>query len=129
MLVADGMISLRFIEENPTYSYADMHNITNVTMDKRDEIRKFRSYFRLFGYEGDNEEVDDIHLNVLDQIKLTPFFKIFNMRGYKDVRALHIWFGTEYYRAIRHYDVSDNIFFLLKGINIYFDRLYYVFHS
>lgn len=116
MMVEDGMKDLRFIEENPQYSYADMNTITNASMSGRDEISKFRSYFRLFGFEGDYEEVDEIQLNVLDQIMLAPFFKIFNMNGYKDVSKLHIWFGTEYYRAIRHYDKSDNIFFLLKGM-------------
>lgn len=130
MNVEQGFKDIKFIEENPGYSYGDVYHVVNTTdREQSGEISKFRSYFRVFGFRGSYQDVDDVQLNTLDHIKLAPFFKIFNMRGYRDVNKLHIWFGTEYYRAIRHYDKSDNIFFLLKGMFFFFcTKIKYIFY-
>ena len=92
--------------------------------NETNQFTKLYSYFRILSiprkpdnhdedeeYDEEHHDafIDGIQLNILDRIHLWPYFDIFNLsNGYQDINDMHLWFGTEYYRAIRHYDKPNN---------------------
>ena len=97
---------------NKTHFYSADISDNSVHLSK---YTKLYSYFKIFEMRGFNQMVTATQLNTLDQIHLSPYFDIFDMNGFLDVNDVNIWFGTEYYRTIRHFDKADNLFFLLSG--------------
>ncbi len=111
--VGNGIKELNRIEKNGIY---------DDDIDNNDTITSLRTYFSLLGFKNNNEknklQISDLQLNSLDHISLAPFFKLFDTNGlksYSDIRHMNIWYATEYYRAVRHFDKANNLFFVLKG--------------
>eukprot|EP01084_Bolivina_argentea_P300149 517465_1 len=88
----------------------DMESFLNHT-DKFDDVKnqykKFYSYMKVFDIEDETMDAD-----VFEHIDLLPFIELFEI---DTVSNVHLWFGTTYYRTIRHYDKTHNLFFMLKG--------------
>eukprot|EP00484_Ammonia_sp_Unknown_P027645 CAMPEP_0197035194 /NCGR_PEP_ID=MMETSP1384-20130603/13052_1 /TAXON_ID=29189 /ORGANISM="Ammonia sp." /LENGTH=504 /DNA_ID=CAMNT_0042465223 /DNA_START=78 /DNA_END=1589 /DNA_ORIENTATION=+ len=85
----------------------DMHHMYN----------KSYTYFNILRLGGSHKpDISPLQLTLLDHIQLHPFYDIFNIeRGFYDIDDVHIWFGNENYRAVRHFDRNENLFFMLKG--------------
>ena len=91
-------------------------NNNNNNNNDSDILWREHTYFRLMGLNEGETKFDSLQLNTLDHIRLSDYFKIFNVyNGYQHITDIHLWFGLNQYRAIRHFDTSNNLFFLLKG--------------
>eukprot|EP01084_Bolivina_argentea_P047206 86982_1 len=74
---------------------------------------KYYTYFGLLSSDLDA-------MNFIDHISLSPYFQLFNLsHGYNDIESMHFFFANSYYRTIRHYDKSPNLFFMLNGSRIF----------
>ena len=112
------LIQSNSLPSNTTQNIDELN--PNIFDSKKNEYTKLYSYYNILSMEGQDEEnIDSIQLNILDRISLFPYLRIFNLNGYQDINDIHLWFGTQYYRAIRHYDKPNNIFFIIKGSRIF----------
>eukprot|EP01084_Bolivina_argentea_P095847 172310_1 len=67
--------------------------------------------------QGDQyQKINAMQLNTLDHISLSPYFKLFHIYdSFRSISAIDLWFGLHQYHTIRHYDTSNNLFFVLYG--------------
>eukprot|EP01084_Bolivina_argentea_P131802 232590_1 len=111
MSVSDAIHRISEKDSN-THLYVEGESYT-----KKTKYSKLYSYYNVF--KNADELVTAFQLNTLDQIRLSPYFDIFDIAGFADIKDIHIWFGTEYYRAMRHLDKCDNLFFVLEGSRVF----------
>ena len=65
--------------------------------------------------------IDSLSLKFFNLIALGPIFNLFGMKKeYRDLSAIHVWFGTNDYRTILHFDYNDNMFFMLNGYKTFY---------
>eukprot|EP01084_Bolivina_argentea_P140026 246270_1 len=99
---------------SPAYEY---------DQDKK-KYTTFYSYLKVLSVDSSNgaaaehtvvADVDEsIQDKMFEHIDLFPYFELFSIEP-ELIIDMHIWFGMHYYKAVRHYDESNNLFFMLKG--------------
>ena len=91
-------------------------DISSSSLSSNNIYNKSYTYFPILSINSDPTEIDSVQLTALDHIKLHPFYDIFDIEnGFESIDHIHLWFGNNKYRAIRHFDRSHNLFFMLSG--------------
>ena len=61
--------------------------------------------------------IDDLSLSFMDHVTVSPYFNYFGMKqtGWWAMNEIHLWFGSNNYFTVSHYDESNNIYFMMRG--------------